>query len=252
MTRVKVLTLNILHDLESWQGRAPLIVEGLVTLQPDIIGLQECLLRPDRAHWIAEQMNDRLSGPAYQVFQARKTGRLSRIEAIAVLTRLPVREQERLTLRSGNRVAQRVRVGLPDGHLLDFINTHLHHPPAEDALRVRQARRILDWLAKVNGADAIVLAGDFNATPDEKSVQMIQNNFLSVFKALNRPEPVTFGTPLAGLSAQPVPQKTIDYIFVSPNVRVLSAQRVFDRPHPDFPYLYPSDHFGLCAELEIP
>jgi hypothetical protein len=43
----------------------------------------------------------------------------------------------------------------------------------------------------------------------------------------------------------------VDYIFVSANVRVVEACRVFDQTHPDDPTLSPSDHYGLSATLAI-
>jgi endonuclease/exonuclease/phosphatase family metal-dependent hydrolase len=43
----------------------------------------------------------------------------------------------------------------------------------------------------------------------------------------------------------------LDYIWVRGSVRVASARLAFDRPAVDDPTLYPSDHLGLLAELEI-
>ncbi len=45
---------------------------------------------------------------------------------------------------------------------------------------------------------------------------------------------------------------TLDYIFVSPEVRVVECGVFLDRPSPDDPTLYASDHLGLAATLEIP
>ena len=43
----------------------------------------------------------------------------------------------------------------------------------------------------------------------------------------------------------------LDYIWVRGAVTVRSAKLEFDRPHPDDPTLYPSDHFGLSARLDV-
>lgn len=45
---------------------------------------------------------------------------------------------------------------------------------------------------------------------------------------------------------------TLDYIFVSPGVRVVECGVILDRPSPHDPTLYASDHLGLAATLEIP
>ncbi len=43
----------------------------------------------------------------------------------------------------------------------------------------------------------------------------------------------------------------LDYVWVRGTVRVASARLVFDRPATDDPTLYPSDHLGISAQLEI-
>ena len=43
----------------------------------------------------------------------------------------------------------------------------------------------------------------------------------------------------------------LDYIWVTGVVTVASCRLAFDRPDPDDPTLYPSDHLGLSARLEI-
>ena len=43
----------------------------------------------------------------------------------------------------------------------------------------------------------------------------------------------------------------LDYIWVRGAVRVESARLCFDRPDPEDPTIYPSDHLGIAARLEI-
>jgi len=43
----------------------------------------------------------------------------------------------------------------------------------------------------------------------------------------------------------------LDYIWVRGSVRVESARLCFDRPSPDELTLYPSDHLGIAAWLEV-
>jgi endonuclease/exonuclease/phosphatase family metal-dependent hydrolase len=47
-------------------------------------------------------------------------------------------------------------------------------------------------------------------------------------------------------------QGTLDYVFVSPGLRVLGCELFLDRPSPDDPTLYASDHLGLRATIEVP
>ena len=48
------------------------------------------------------------------------------------------------------------------------------------------------------------------------------------------------------------PHGTLDYIFVSPEWRVIDAGLAFDKPAPLNEKMYPSDHLGLYAVLELP
>ena len=43
----------------------------------------------------------------------------------------------------------------------------------------------------------------------------------------------------------------LDYIWVRGAVRVVDARLAWDRPDPTDPTLYPSDHLGISAHLEI-
>lgn len=45
---------------------------------------------------------------------------------------------------------------------------------------------------------------------------------------------------------------TLDYIFTTPNIEVINCETFLDRPARHDPTLYPSDHLGLEATLEIP
>jgi hypothetical protein len=60
------------------------------------------------------------------------------MQAIAVLTRLPVLEHEGLDYLSMDRVAQRLLLDLGEGVRLDFYNTHLHHPASVAAEQTRR------------------------------------------------------------------------------------------------------------------
>ena len=44
---------------------------------------------------------------------------------------------------------------------------------------------------------------------------------------------------------------TMDYIFVTAEIRVASPDLAFSRPGDDDPTFYPSDHYGLTATIEI-
>jgi endonuclease/exonuclease/phosphatase family metal-dependent hydrolase len=45
------------------------------------------------------------------------------------------------------------------------------------------------------------------------------------------------------------PHGTLDYIYGSPHFQVTEAGLAFNKPSPDDPELYPSDHIGVWAKL---
>lgn len=257
-----VATLNILNDLALWRERAPLIVAGFQAIQPDLIALQEVALPSNNAQWIA----DHLGG--YSVHLCPKTGKKGRREALAILSRLPVDEHVTLPLITQDRVAQRVTVQ-HNGARCVFANTHLYWNPLDDAPRLNQARSLLDWLPCDRPT---IVCGDFNAEPHSGTIAAMRARFASAHKAVNGYEPEsTCPTPLqrdrglrqlargllarlAGLFFKQVNDAwrgTLDYIFVDRTIRAHRCGVVFNRPSPHDSRLYPSDHFGLMASIQL-
>ncbi len=247
MDRVHIATLNILNLADRWPERLPLILADMAALQPDILGLQEV---------VYPMQQDRLIGAAGEGHYAAIRGWAGRPEyGNSLLVRKPwtVSDVERLDLGL-QRSAHRAIVTMPAGSRLLIVVTHLHHVVAGEAERDEQARRILAWLEDAPGADAQVAVGDFNAEPVEATyVRMTAAGFRSAFAEANGAEPAV--TWPSGLRAPAMDTDgepgCLDYIWVRGAVRVASARLAFDRPDPDDPTLYPSDHVGISAQLEV-
>jgi endonuclease/exonuclease/phosphatase family metal-dependent hydrolase len=74
--------------------------------------------------------------------------------------------------------------------------------------------------------------------------------FRSAHEAVHGREPhKTWPTPVNTFDN--APPGTLDYIYVSPEFEVVDAGLAFDRPSADDPDLFPSDHLGLFAVLEL-
>ena len=98
-------------------------------------------------------------------------------------------------------------------------------------------------------AAARVVAGDFNAYAGEPTVEFMKERFASAHEAANGAEPEkTWPTPVN--TWDPSEPGCLDYIFVE-GARVLGASLAFDKPHPDDATLFPSDHLGVIARLEV-
>lgn len=260
---VRVLSFNLLNDPTHWDQRAPLIVEGLRALQPDVIALQEVRLPANHAAWIAERLD------GYDTYVCPKTGPRGLHEGEALLSRLPVEEHSALAFGRQGRVAHRIVVRAAAGPCV-IGNAHLFFSVFNDVTRRFQVQRLLRWLPE--GMPTVV-CGDFNAEPGYASLAQMRRRFRSAYAVVHGHEPAfTCPTPLdrgPGLRhgvrrlalrslgwilrpGQSSWQGTLDYIFVSSEIRVDDCQLVLDQPSPADPRIYPSDHIGLMATLTLP
>ncbi|WP_435020276.1 endonuclease/exonuclease/phosphatase family protein [Tundrisphaera sp. TA3] len=262
----RVATINILNDPSRWRERRGLLAEGLAEAAPDLVALQEVTGPPgaSTADWLAGELG------GYAVLPCPKAGwhRGRAREGIAVLSRLPVERHEVLDLRGQGRTAQlvRVRVG---GRAVALVNGHYYWSPAAHNARARQVGLVLDWLEAIEPGTPAVVCGDFNALPDSRPIARLREVMASAHEAAHGREPeATCPTPLVGGDAlrsavtgwlmrrftnRPGEswRGVLDYIFAGRDLRVVSCDLFLDRPAPGDPGLYPSDHYGLVATLEM-
>lgn len=247
MERLHVATINILNLADRWPERLPLLLADMAALQPDLLGMQEVV-------FVMQQ--DRLLGAAGEAHYAAVRGWAGRPEygnSLLVKAPLAATDVERLDLGLA-RAAHRGVVALPGGARVLVVVTHLHHVVGAAAERDAQAAAVLDWLGGAPAADATIVMGDFNADPGEPAfARMVAAGFRSAYAAANGSDPAV--TWPSGLRAPAMDTdgdpSCLDYIWVRGAVRVADARLAFDRPHPEDPTLYPSDHVGLSTHLEI-
>lgn len=245
---IKVITLNLRYTANRWQERFPMIIDLLHAEQPDFIGLQEVSLKVQQAHLIQGALNYLNTNHPYKLRVANDTFEPA-ILANAILSRYPIINHERLCLPHNFRIAQRIVVHI-NGTVLNIANTHLHHKPYNnESIRLPQMKAVVDWLNQQT-SERIILIGDFNARPESETVDYARQSFQSAYHTIHGHEPKkTFPTPLIDKDFKP---RTIDYVFFNNNfLKVTHAKLVGNQPHPDDPTLYPSDHFGVCAEFDF-
>ena len=250
MSTITVATLNLFNRIARYDERRALIVDQFLALRPDVIGLQEVNLTTDQGMELCRLVNDRLdASQAYAIYHMGHQGRSAQSQAIAAMTRLPVEAHEGLDYILQDNVAQRLRLRLEDGVTLDFYNTHLWWPPPAADIRLTQAERLLEWIDARPGASAVAVAGDFNAYEGEPAVGLMKGRFVSAHEAAHGREPEkTWPTPVNTFDRSP--PGCLDYVFVD-GARVVEAGLAFDRPDAADPTLYPSDHLGVAAKLDI-
>lgn len=253
MPQVKVATLNLFNRSGEWGHRAPLIIEQLEQLAPDVIGLQEVDMALDQGMWISRQINARLGGqvPHYRIKHAVNPGVRASFHGIATLSRIGFEEHEVLDLMTFERIAQRMLLRA-DGREFFFVNLHLHHPVEAQVERVEQINTLLAWIDRDTRRLPTIIAGDFNAyaEPPEPATKLMKSRFRSAVEtALGREPDKTWSTPVNTYDDSP--HGTLDYIFISDEWRVVQAGLAFDKPSPHNASMYPSDHLGLYAVLDI-
>ena len=247
MDRLHVATLNIRNLADRWFERLPLLLADMAALQPDLLGLQEVV-------YVMQQ--DRLIGAAGEAHYGAVRGWAGRPEygnSLLIREPLAATEIDRVDL-AHNRSAHRARVALPGGATVLAAVTHLHHLGPDEAIRDEQTALLLDWLDEGPAADATILMGDFNADPAEPSPTRLRAaGFRSAFEEANGAEPAV--TWPSGLTAPAMDTdgdpECLDYIWLRGAARAGSARLAFDRPDPEDATIYPSDHLGIAAWLEI-
>lgn len=247
MHPLHVATLNLRNLADRWDERLPLLLADMASLQPDLLGLQEVV-------YVLQQ--DRLLGAAGEGRYGAVRGWAGRPEygnSLLVREPLVATDVERLDLGL-NRSIVRAVIALPDGSRVLMAVTHLHHEVPDEAIRADQARQLLAWLEGAPPTDARIVVGDFNAEPEEPTYGlMVEAGFQSAYATAHGAEPaVTWpsGLQAPGMDTDGEPG-CLDYMWVRGAVRVTAARLVFDRPAVDDPTLYPSDHLGVAAHLEI-
>jgi endonuclease/exonuclease/phosphatase family metal-dependent hydrolase len=148
------------------------------------------------------------------------------------------------------RVLLRVEVRTPHGPL-DFYSTHTSRDDC-------QLRRVAELVGARRGPLPAIVGGDFNTREGADAyAELRDTGFVDAFRAVN---PGAAG-PTSRQQvhvAQSTVSRRIDFVFVVPGAngppRVLESRVVLDTPRrrADGTTLWPSDHYGVLAVIEIP
>lgn len=268
MESLSAVTFNMMGLGEPLARRMELIYRGLRALRPDIVGLQEvCTLEGGGAANQAEMLAERL-GLGYRWAWERAKGLGGELgEGLAILSRHRIRAQaaQPLPTAEGSRIVMMVELELPNGAIRCF-NTHLDYHPSHGPQRERQVLRLDEIIRSYSDDVPAIVMGDFNATPDHDEIRFLRgrhtiegrrahyHDTYARARTLEDPSGMTWARRNSftrrwwWLEAD----RRIDYIFltsISPEGlgEVRSCRVVLDQP--DDEGLYPSDHFGVLAEI---
>ena len=270
---LRVVTFNMFHGGASsgltgnaarLDTRLDLAVRELRGLDADIVALQEASAGQGRgdvvAHLAAELGLHHVHAPATaRVFSLGPVNRfvvwlIGFAEGPAVLSRFPIALSEvhdlpRCEQALDPRVLLRVAVTTPWGEL-DVYSTHTTRNAC-------QHRRVAELVAARRGALPSVVMGDFNAVEGGAAIATLADaGLVDAFRAAN---PAGTGSTVWQQieAADSTVIRRVDYVFVLPgtktDARVRASRVVLNTPGrlADGGVLWPSDHYGVLADLEL-
>jgi len=228
---IRVLSYNIQHG-EGNDDKLDLerTAATIVAQNPDLVAIQEV---------------DRFAGRTQNIDQAARLGELTGMYSVfgktipfdggeyglVILSKYPIKGHKITQLPQMGDLEDRgvleAEIQLDDNRTLLFACTHFCHISEER--RISQAEKINELFAERDGL--IILAGDFNATPEQKPIGVLKAKWSD---ATNK-EPTY---------PADNPRRKIDYIFYRPAKMVrVKETRVINAP-------MASDHLPLLAVLE--
>ena len=230
---VRVMTYNIHHG-EGMDGKVDLERVALVIIEAeaDLVALQEVDVGTSRTGGVDQAVRlGELTGmhSAFAKFMDYEGDEYG----LAMLSKMPIEEITRIPLPPGKReprAALAVRTTL-SGHVSPIVFVSLHFDwLRDDAERFAQAQSLIEQLGDEDLP--IILAGDFNDTPDSRTMQLM---FVS-FKNADKPEDDRF------TFSSTEPRREIDFVVYRPGDAFAGSAWVVDEP-------MASDHRPVVADL---
>jgi endonuclease/exonuclease/phosphatase family metal-dependent hydrolase len=266
---LKILTLNLWHDAGDWPARSKLVRQWIDRLDPDLIAFQEALRLPG-----FDQVEALLAGRAMHLdyVKASKFWKKDREHEAgdvgnALASRWPIVDREAVVLPASpdgeRRAALSATVDAPFGPV-GFTVTHLNWRLHHGVVREQQVQAVCELALRraPRGGFPPVMAGDFNAEPESAEIRYVTGHqsldgesvcFLDCWARAGDPghSGVTWANRNPHARGELEPDRRIDYVFVGLPKRgglgqILGCRVVCDEEDGG---VWPSDHFGVFAEL---
>lgn len=242
---LRLLTYNVLADATVARQRVPGLLAIIGQAKADIIGLQEV------APWFLRELRRQ---PWIERYHLSRCGGRVAPGGQLVLTRFPIRGAICEVLPGPQRrVVVLARVALP-GRMVAVATVHLESYLEDGPVRAKQLDRTFELLKPYPDA---VLLGDFNfGDREQPETDRLDPGYTDPWRALHPDRPgFTWNIEKSEMARKGSfvnePSRRLDRILVrirgySPrNIRIIGAA-----PAPGArPGVFPSDHFGLVAEI---
>jgi endonuclease/exonuclease/phosphatase family metal-dependent hydrolase len=272
--RLRILTLNCWNVTEPLAERMALVRAGVEALAPDLVAFQEVVVRRDgldQGAWLLDGLGfERALGAAYRWTETADLlphDREGDAFGNLVASRWPILRtevRELPGLETGERrSAVAALVDSPHGQIA-FTTTHLNWRLDHGWVRERQVVALAAFV-EAFAADATlppVLTGDLNAEPDATEIRFLRGlasidgrstYFQDAWAVAGEGPGFTWDNrnPFARYGFDP--DRRIDYILVGGADRlgrgwIEAARLAMTEPRDG---IFPSDHFGVVAEIRV-
>jgi endonuclease/exonuclease/phosphatase family metal-dependent hydrolase len=264
--RVKVMSFNIRLSKGQdgpnvWNNRRDLVVDVIHRFDGDFLGIQEAwpdqvndlsASLPSYRHLVRSRNADPSDGEATPLYYRRDRWELDAKEhGTFWLSETPEVPGSRNWWNPVPRIVTWGRfLDKQSGQGVYVFNTHFCH--LSEWARRRSADLLARRIVQRKNPDPVIVTGDFNAGETSYAIRRLKGELspstiqlIDTFRAL-QPDAGQVAT-FNGLWFDKSGRK-IDYVFASPDVRVLDAQIVRDQRDGR----YPSDHYPVTAVLLFP
>ncbi|WP_162451559.1 endonuclease/exonuclease/phosphatase family protein [Phytoactinopolyspora mesophila] len=257
---VRVMTTNVLSpEHADWDSRQPVLQSTLAELRPDVIALQEVVTADFLDSGYALAWHGRRSADGV---------------GAALASRWPLGTVAETDLQVNNRTEDFPWAGVVVAEILApepflFVHNKPSWPIPQTYEREQQALRCARFIEEQRAGRRIhvVLAGDFDATPDSSSIRFWTGRqslggmsvaYQDAWEALHPDDPGHTFSPRNPLVREGEmfleTGRRIDYIMVrcgshGPTLEVADCFLAFDQPVDG---VWATDHFGVVADLRMP
>lgn len=246
-TRLRVLTYNVLADPVAIDRRIPRLLEIFREADADLIALQEV------APWFVEILER--EGWLADYHAATIDGRLALPNGQMILSRFPItRSRARNLIGRQGRTVLISEVALAADETFVLATTHMESFLEDGPIRAEQLDAIFAELA--GEAAPTLFAGDLNFGDGEQpDTAHLDPSFIDLWTRLHRGDPgFTWNIERSPMAADGSfvgePSRRLDRMLLRSTTWTPSAIAIVgDRSVRGEPALFPSDHFGLLAEL---
>ncbi len=132
------------------------------------------------------------------------------------------------------------------GVVFYLFNTHFDH--MGETAREMSAKILVERAGKIAGARPVIITGDFNASPDSVPYQTMAAAFRDA-RAVSASAPEGPEATTRDFKRDSIPERRIDYVFVSAAVSVSAYATIADTYDSG---RRPSDHMPVMATMRLP